>query len=69
MAKSHPTQTLQQFDARLHEAGLEMSTLQAGLDIQWKRIEAHRHRQSLGAPLIEPSPNGNGHTDRLSRLR
>ena len=69
MAKSPPTQTLQQFDARLHEAGLEMSTLQAGLDIQWKRIEAHRHRQSLGASLIEPSPNGNGHTDRFRRLR
>ena len=69
MTKSHPMQTLQQFNARLHEAGLEMSTLRAGLDIQWKRIEANRHRQSLGASPIQASHNGNGHTDRLRRLR
>jgi hypothetical protein len=69
MTKSHPMQTLQQFDARLHEAGLEVSTLRAGLDKRWKRIEAHRHRQSLGASPSQPSHNGNGHTDRFCRLR
>ena len=62
-------QTPQLFDACLHEAGLEMSTLRADLDIQWKRIEAHRRRQSLGASPSQSSHNGNGHTDRLRRLR
>ena len=66
MTKSDPRQTRQPFDAR---AGLEGSTLQIGLDSQWKRLEAHRQRQSLlGAPK-QPSPNRNGHTDRLRRLR
>jgi hypothetical protein len=69
MTKSPPMQTFQQFDARLHEAGLEVSTLRAGLDIQWKRIEAHRHRKALGASPSQPLHNGNGHTDRLRRLR
>jgi hypothetical protein len=45
MTKSDPRQTLQPFDAR---AGFEGSTLQVGLDIQWKRLEAYRQRQSLG---------------------
>jgi hypothetical protein len=66
MTKSDPRQTRQPFNAR---AGLEGATLQVGLDRQWKRLEAHRQRQSRIVSPGQPSPNGNGHTDRLRRLR
>jgi hypothetical protein len=65
MTKSDPRQTLQPFVAR---AGLEGSTLQVGLDSQWKQLEAHRQRQSRVASPSQPLPNGNGHTDRFRRL-
>ena len=65
--------SLEQLDARLHEQTVEMASLRACLDIQFKRIaqmqaeldvlpQARRRRQSLLALLIQPSASRDGHT-------
>jgi hypothetical protein len=65
---------LEQIVSRLHEQALEMASLRAALDIQFKRIaemqaeldrlpSARRRRQTLNALLAQPpSHNGDRHT-------
>ena len=65
---------LEEIGSRLREQALEIASLRAALDIQFRRIadmqaeldllpHARKRRQTLRAQLVQPSPhNGAGHT-------